>query len=636
MKELFLSSILAFSLLIVAAGIGKKCLYFLLKTSILTEQEMFIFAIPLGSILMSLLLFFLGIFHLYYASLLFSLLIFCMILFYKEIYWAGKQVYALFHEFLELRKKSLLSFCCVFFLFLFIFANFFFSFTPEIQWDSLVYHLTVPKIYAQHHGLIEIPYDYHTYLPKQFDILFIFGEVFSLPQTSRIFTMLFDLFLALTVYVFCKKYWNAKIGLLAATLLYTIPVFTVYQSTTYNDTAMAIFLFCSFFAFILSIQEQRLLFLVGIFLGACAATKILALAFLLYFSLLILWKNFFTEQMNIQNKEYIREKSKKCILSILLITLCTFFVLAPWLTLSYVQTKNPVYPFFYTTFGGSHWSIELDTFWNNLRESYGIGRTASGFFLTPWLLTMQPMLYGPVYGYSPIFLLFLPLFFWIRKENSFQNIICNLLWTFILFYFILWFFLASDGRYLLPSLAAATILVAVTLKNMLEKKNLAILCTSILIIILFSNLLFFAVMQRNTIPVLIGTKQKDNYIQEYLQNYAMAQWVNQNLKKESLLFIANDDRTYFYDVPYIQGYPIIQGVIDYPRMKGADELYKFLKQKKVTHIVITIHQLANGTTTFTTFENYYNNKISSIWQNLTEQHGELIIEKNNVSIYLLN
>ena len=141
-------------------------------------------------------------------------------------------------------------------------------------------------------------------------------------------------------------------------------------------------------------------------------------------------------------------------------------------------------------------------------------------------------------------------------------------------------------------------------------------------------------MNRDAVQVLIGMQTNSEYIQEHVQNYELAQWVNKNLEDTSLLFIANDDRGYYFEKNYILGYPIIQGYIDYFEFDSADKLRARLKREGVTHIVLTYHHTSEGTT-LTIFNNFYNSCITKIWLDLVEEHGEFIIEKNNVYLYKL-
>lgn len=113
----------------------------------------------------------------------------------------------------------------------------------------------------------------------------------------------------------------------------------------------------------------------------------------------------------------------------------------------------------------------------------------------------------------------------------------------------------------------------------------------------------------------------------------MAQWTNVHLSDDVLLFIANDDRVYFYDKPYIQGYPIIQGVIDYPSLQSASSLYSLLLEKGVTHVVLVKHHATNY---YTSFDGYYNEHITNLWLTLVIEYGTLITVQDDVSLYALN
>lgn len=620
MIQTLLSIGLASLFLLIAAGVGKRIIEFLgLKAE---PQEVAIFATVVGIGSMGTLFFFLGIFHLYYKSILALFFILGGIFFYKEILWVTQRIKEIITEIIKIKQNKVLQACTIILL-IFMIGNFFFALTPEVQWDSLVYHMTTPKLYARAHGIVEIPYDFHTYLTKQIDIQYVVGEIFGLEQYAKVLMYSFNLFLSLGIYVFCKQKWNMKVGLIAMTILYTIPIMTIYEPTTYNDISMGLFLFYACTAFLKIKQQKNWIFLCGFLIGSAAGTKIFALGTLGFFIFMYVW--FFGIR-----------KMQNSIADIVIIGLVCFLVIAPWLTITTIQTKNPIYPFFYNVFGGENWTPELAEFWSNLFTSQGGEKTITSFFLTPWNLTMHSMLYGPVYGYSPVFLIFIPLFFLLGLHKNKNEKVGLFFFYFIIYYIIMWFLLAADGRYILSVFPAATIITTITMVHLWEKRSQCYryLIPGILILVLLSNLGMFIIMNRNTVQVLVGVQEKEEYIQNNLQNYRLVQWINENLDENAKIFVANDDRTYFLEKEYLGGYPIIQGYIDYVQIDSAEALYTRLKKEQITHVMITYHETSQGIIT-TPFAYKYNEKIILLWAELTGNYGKLVKEKNNVFLYEL-
>ncbi len=633
MISTILSIVLALFFLGLSYALGKKFLNFFSLP--LTYHEHYLFSTVLGVSLFGPIFFIIGIFHLYFVwffVLFFSLLI---LFFYKDIVAFFLDFSLLIKVFLPSRYSSFFLRFSFVILILFIGANFFFSLTPEIQWDSLVYHLTQAKIYAHEHAIVQLSYDYHTYMPKQFEILYVLGEIFGLSQMAKIFTFFFNLFLLFGIFFFARRYWNYDVALLTSAIFYTIPTLALYQSTTYNDIPVTLFLFYSCYSFILSIQHRKFLLFAWIFLGAATATKILMLSTLPFFLCALYFFSYFSTSSNCQNKKHYLYFFFDSVLIFLLV----FLFLFPWLLLTYTQIHNPVFPFFYSTLGGDTWNSDLETYWSTLRADFGSGRSIGSLFLTPWHITMNPLRYGPVYGITPLFFIFLPLLvFFFPKESSLQKKIILFLVFFSLFYFIAWFFLASDIRYLFPLFPGLTLLsvIVFTSLNGSSYSFTRTFLPYVLIFLLLTNLIFFTVVHRNTVQVLFHVQDTDSYIHSYVQNYPMAKWVNANLPNDVLLFIANDDRVYFYDKPYIQGYPIIQGVIDYPRIKTQSEFRTLLLEKGVTHVVLTKHHPGHDDTSYATFKNYYNDHITMLWLNLVEDYGSLVTVQDDVFLYTLN
>jgi len=612
-----LALIIAIITVLISGAIGKKVFdYLKIDTS---NHEKVLFATVTGFGIISVILFFLGIVHLYYRITIIVLLILSIIFLNKGMIWTLSNLKNIIMEIITLKGRTITHFFKILLL-LFIICNLFFSFTPEVQWDSLVYHLTVPKIYVEQNSIVEIAYDYHSYFPKLTEIFFIIGETLSLDQFSKCFMFLFNLFLILGAYVFCRDKWDKEVAIIVATILYTIPIMAIYQPTTYNDIAMTLFLFYACIAFLKSKKERSWVYICGIMIGSAAATKIISISMLGFFSIY-----YFIS---------VKKRIKFRLADIIIIILMCLLIVTPWLTLAYVQTKNPVYPFFYNVLGGEGWTSEIEEFWGDLRKDFGPGRTLITLLTTPWNLTMHPMLYGPIYGYTPLFLIFIPLFLLLRIYRKEKTALFFL--YFIIYYIIIWFLLASDGRYIFPILPACTIISTLTIIYLWKQKKsiYKILIPILLIIIILSNLVMFAIMNRNTAQVLLGIQKKDEYLQNHIQNYELVQWINQNLEEDAKIFVANDDRTYFIDREYIRGYPIIQGHIDYTKIESDNKLREILKQGGITHIILTKHETDQGIT-LTPFQFKYNNKVNYLWTEIINNHGEFIIEKNNVYLYKL-
>src|SRR3989338_8043681 len=176
MIDIILSVLLALFFLSLSFALGKKLLsffssYSLPLSSSLSFHEQILFSTVLGVSLFGLLFFFIGIFQLY--SLWFFILFFLILLliFSKDMFSFFPSMYSLIKAVVPSRYTSFFVRFCFLLLCFFVVANFFFSLTPEIQLDSLVYHLTQAKLYAVHHGLVDIPYDYHTECQQDRDAL---------------------------------------------------------------------------------------------------------------------------------------------------------------------------------------------------------------------------------------------------------------------------------------------------------------------------------------------------------------------------------------------------------------------------------------------------------------------------------
>ena len=93
--------------------------------------------------------------------------------------------------------EKLLSFACVLLLLLPLVGVF--SPSTALDWDSIAYHLAVPKLWIQQNKVSSISFIHHSNFPAGVDGLFILGETFGPSTLSKFYVWQYSFFGLLTI-----------------------------------------------------------------------------------------------------------------------------------------------------------------------------------------------------------------------------------------------------------------------------------------------------------------------------------------------------------------------------------------------------------------------------------------------------
>src|SRR6185437_7584099 len=94
---------------------------------------------------------------------------------------------------------------------------------PELAFDALWYHLTLPKLYLLHHAIYHIPGGllYYSDMPKLGEMLYIGALTFGNEITAKSIHFIFGLLTAIVLYKFSRKFFDQYISLLIVVIFYS-------------------------------------------------------------------------------------------------------------------------------------------------------------------------------------------------------------------------------------------------------------------------------------------------------------------------------------------------------------------------------------------------------------------------------
>jgi len=585
---------LMFMVAVVAYFLGKKFLQWLkIDFEFLLEET--VFSIGLGFGVLAYITLFLGLLGLLYTSLFYGLLGIIFILAIIDMLGSGKQI---LNPGLTNPSKSEFTFDYLpiwILLGSFVLLNFIMSFTPELFYDSLAYHLGVPNYYVIKHRICETPYNLASYYPFNTEMLYTLALLLKEEGLPKLLHFSSGILCLVAIFSFCKRYFSNFVGIVACATFYSIPLLAMNSWVAGNDVALSYFFILSMYALINYFSSESLsakgtndtkkskwFILSAIFSGIAMGSKYSGIFVLFGILTLIVSYEYF------KMKKRFPEIAKQ----ILVFSGIVFVILSPWLIRNMIYTGNPIYPFLYKWLGGKN----LIVYSNNIiiptrLESLKLKE----FFMSPWNLTIKGQ--DSMTFIGPMFLLFIPLVFFIKKKS-----LINYLILFFIFAYIPWGMATFKSRYLLPALPALSIVIAWSLVNFVKwiPKYLGRLVPVIFAIFMGTNLYSVLMIMHfcyNPFNVLTGLETRDHYLSLTrpgypYPSYETFKYINENLPQDVKIMIIGEAKVHYLKRDFL--YNDVHNftpVVEWTKMsKNSDELYKKLKEEKITHILINIFE----------------------------------------------
>lgn len=226
-----------------------------------------------------------------------------------------------------------------------VLVNFLGALAPEIGFDALWYHLTIPKLYQLAGKIYHISSGlfYYSEMPRLTEILYLF-------LNPQLLSWFFGVATACLIYRFSRSIYPVVIW-------YVTPLVGWLSGSAYIDLSRTFF---EFLAFILITVNRPIL--AGITVGLAISTKTLALGSLLPLTILLARRRV--------------EFLVSC-----------FLVIIPWFFASYLNTGYPFYPIGAGILDANH----VPTF--NLADFYKLWLTPQDF-ISPIYLLVLPFVFN--------------------------------------------------------------------------------------------------------------------------------------------------------------------------------------------------------------------------------------------------
>lgn len=452
--------------------------------------------------------------------------------------------------------------------------------STAIDWDSLAYHLAVPKI------LLTDPSPYvrgihHSNFPFTADNLYIYGLLWGGQSGAKAFSMAFLILGCIWIFGLVRRWGGGTRSYWAPLALAASPVILWEAGTAYIDHIHALF------AAIAVLFSWELLdrigkgqstldtsLIAGLGLGFCIGTKYTGLQVAICLLLVIL----------IAGRGLVTKLWKPVVIAGVL----TLVVGGPWYIKNIVTVGNPVYPFFYSVFGGDDWDDWRAQTYSNEQKSFGVGSDLSKIGHAVLGLAYQPGRYvnpaqqsGGGFPTGAVGLATIAVAFGIAISGGLRSRDKFVLgWMGLIL--VLWFLLSQQSRYLAILVVPIAAIFPLCMDRLVLGRALAgtIAVQAILTIWMLSK--FQLPGQKD---VVLGVISTEDYQTEVVPFYAAAQDINlrDDVKKIALYDMVFG---YFLDKPYFWANPGHSKILLYQEMASGDDLANQLIKTGTSHVFL--------------------------------------------------
>lgn len=472
-----------------------------------------------------------------------ALYFFSIFLFYKTTIFRNLGIIL---PFISKIKKSKLAYCLTLLIIVQILVNLIGVLGPELAFDALWYHLTLPKIYLLNHSIDYISGGllYYSTTPKLTEMLYVAGLSFGNEVFAKFIHFSFGIILLFALYKLSAKFFSTKLALLVCVIFYSNLVVGWLSVSAYVDLARTFFEIMTLWGFMNWREkgQEKWIIISAIMLGLAISTKLLAIGSLFIFTILITY--FYIGSFKF--------KWKSLIVNILVYWCFSLLISLPWFAFSYVNTGNPVYPFF------THiYPINLGSdLINPIKFTSDIWNV--------FIKNADPI--------SPIYIIFLAVVLFLYKKLP-HKIKVVYLYSFLAI--LVWYITprTGGGRFILPYLPAFSILVVYVLTIMKNISFRKIFITFIIFISLFSILYRFEANLKY-IPVIFGHQSKSDFLTKNLNFsfgdfYDTDRYFEKSIKAGDKVLLYGFHNLYYFNFSFIDSSWVKKGdIFNYVAVQG--------------------------------------------------------------------
>lgn len=450
-------------------------------------------------------------------------------------------------------------------------------FTPStrLDWDSLAYHLAVPKIWLAEGHIRPVSFIHHSRFPAAADSLFLLGLGFGGQSAAKGFMFAAYIFGIFAIFGLARHRYRGQAGWLAALGFAAVPMAIWEAGSAYIDLIHGLYAGIGLWLLADDSEDRPHPVVAALLIGLALGTKYTGLQAFGVAVVLVL--------IGSRRREILK-------FGAVALALGGFWYVKNW-----VEAGNPVYPFYYSIFGGVNWNEFAAKIYAEEQATFGMGRGPGallGLAAVPGRFTNPAPLIG---GGLPFVSLgaagLAALVGWglrtsIPRLERRALLACGLVLG-------LWLFTSQQSRYILALLPMLAILAGGLAATSRPWKVVVGINAAIGLFVVSRTLL------PERLPYLSGDLTSEEYVGGFTRDdgsrsggrlgfTAPANYLNEHVGKTGRVALYDELFGFLLDVPYVWAGPGHSTEIDYVTMKDGGDLVRTLGHLGVTHVYVNL------------------------------------------------
>jgi len=431
--------------------------------------------------------------------------------------------------------------------------NFFLTLTPPTGWDSLAYHLTIPKLILREGKMIDLASSGGVSYPLSIEMLYTICLLFRDGGLAKLLSWAIGILTIWAIYELALTASRKDIGIIGGAIFYGTQVVSMWAGKCYVDISLAFFTTIAVLATIKFSKDKKFSnwILVAVFIAALPGIKYNGVFLALIIGLYAVLQLFTISTGR-------RWRWSFSIGALVILLVMGIILNSQWYLDS--SSKDAI---------GKTCTSAADIIVVSMQNPIKV--YLERFFFSFWRLTLFYELDGRI---GPVFLAFIPLLIFMRPQRDIK------IWLIISLGYLLLFPLLGllHSRYILPLFPLLSLISAYSYEEIRQwGRSLGYLLCVILLFTLIFNIGLTLYNHRPELLFLTKRCTEREYLQTRVRVFPAIDYINKNIKDGKILLIG-ESRAYYLERPFLWGH-IIRG-------KENDKLKPFLEQNKITHLLV--------------------------------------------------
>ncbi len=469
--------------------------------------------------------------------------------------------------------------------------NFLGALSPPTFYDELVYHLALPKAYAIAHGIFPTPHNLYSGFPFLTEMLYGLSLLLSNEYAAKLLHFSLSIGILMGLVSFSLRYFDRRVGLLAALLFETTPMVSHESWTAMIELSWGFFTFLAMYALLNAARtpqgagHRRWVRLSAVCTGWSLGIKYPTILY--WFPAAVFWLAW-------SDFRYQKQGWKATALETGEFAAIALLLWVPWLAKNWIFYRNPWHPLLSTMFPNA--ALGNVDFAGLMQDasSHALGQLLHpaellNLVLSPWRAAMNCA--SPLTYLSPAFFLLAPLTIFFRPSvRTFRG---------LLFMALGWWFTCAIStdmtRFLIPALPPLCLLIALAVLWGRMPRFIKFLLQALVFFWIVANadqnFEYYAVLGGwRTVTGPMSAKEFLSHHQGlYPSPYFPAMdFVNHHVPESGKVLFIGETRSYYSERPaevasIFDEQPIVTAL---KKSRNEDDLYGVLRRQGVTHIFI--------------------------------------------------